>query len=126
MYQKRTDDEQHFFDLEENLGNQFVSEAKNMTGLVLKDAGIQMDRNVLFKQQESLETALERIWSGVEEGRIEVECLPVLRLVRSVSFPEISRKLRAPEIDHAKVIRELRLMVNTFQYLIKPKSSHYH
>ncbi|MFW9810151.1 MAG: hypothetical protein ACFFE6_12310 [Candidatus Thorarchaeota archaeon] len=125
MYQKGTDDEKHSFDLEENMGTQFVSEAKSMTGLVLKDAGMQMDRNILFKQQESLERALERVWSGVEEGRIEVECLPVLRLVRSISFPEISRKLRAPEIDHAKIIRELRLMVNTFQYVIKPKSSHY-
>lgn len=100
-----------------------MSEAKNMTGLVLKDADGQMDRNLLFKQHESMKEALERIWFGVEQGEVEVDCLPLLRTARSVFCPEISRKLKAPEIDHARIIRELKLMVNTFQYVIKPKSS---
>jgi hypothetical protein len=108
---------------EENLGSRFVSEAKNMTGLILEDAGNTMDRNLLLKQQECMEKALDDIWSGVESGDIIVDCLPLLRTARAVSCPEISRKLRAPEIDHAKIIRDLRLLVNTFTYVIKPKSS---
>ena len=124
MYQKRSDIE-HSFDSAENLGTHFVSEAKNMTGLVLKDADIQLDRNLLFKQHESMIEVLERIWSGVEQGKVEVDCLPLLRTARSVFCPEITRKLRAPEIDHARIIRELKLMVNTFQYVIKPKATRY-
>ncbi|MHA2026843.1 MAG: hypothetical protein ACW98U_13170 [Candidatus Thorarchaeota archaeon] len=124
MYQKRSDIE-HSLDSADNLGIHFVSEAKNMTGLVLKDANAKLDRNLLFKQHESMIEALERIWSGVEQGRVEVDCLPLLRTARSVFCPEISRKLKAPEIDHARIIRELRLMVNTFQYVIKPKDTHY-
>lgn len=125
MYQRSTEQEQHSIDSEENLSTQFVSEAKSMTGLILEDAGKQVDRNLLFKQQENLEDALERLWSGVEQGKVEVDCLPLFRATRSVSCPEISRKLRAPEIDHAKIIRELRLMVNTFYYVIKPKKTPY-
>ncbi|MFW9767399.1 MAG: hypothetical protein ACFFF9_09405 [Candidatus Thorarchaeota archaeon] len=122
MYQRRSDTEYPFLSVE-NLGTQFVSEAKNMTGLVLKDANGQMDRNLLFKQHASMRDALERIWSGVEQGKFEVDNLPLLRTTRTVFCPEISRKLKAPEIDHAKIIRDLRLMVNTFQYVIKPKDS---
>ncbi|MGY5864333.1 MAG: hypothetical protein RTV41_06995 [Candidatus Thorarchaeota archaeon] len=124
MYQRRSDIE-HSFSSADNLGTHFVSEAKNMTGLVLKDADRQVDRNLLFKQHESMREALERIWSGVEQGKVEVECMPLLRTARSVFCPEISRELKAPEIDHARIIRELRLMVNTFQYVIKPKDRHY-
>jgi hypothetical protein len=125
VYQRTTENEQHSLDSRENLGTQFVFEAKNMTGLILQDAGNQMDRNLLFKQHEIMKTTLDRIWSDVEEGKIEVDCLPLLRTARSVSCPEISRKLKAPEIDHAKIIRDLKLMLNTFRYVIKPKSSHY-
>ena len=122
MFQRRPDTEYPFLSAE-NLGTLFVSEAKNMTGLVLKDADNRMDRNLLFKQHESMKEALERIWSGVEKGELEVDCLPLLRTARSVFCPEISRKLTAPEIDHARIIRDLKLMVNTFQYVIKPKDS---
>jgi len=110
---------------EENLGSRFVSEAKNMTGLVLEDAGNRLDRNLLLKQHECMEKALDDIWNGVESGDIIVDCLPLLRTARAVSCPEISRKLHAPEIDHAKIIRDLRLLVNTFTYVIKPKKSGY-
>jgi hypothetical protein len=98
-----------------------VSEAKSMTGLILEDAGNSMDRNLLLKKQENMTQALDEIWKGVESGDIHVECLPLLRSARAVSCPEISRKLRSPEIDHAKIITDLRLLVNTFTYVIKPK-----
>jgi hypothetical protein len=122
MHQRSSDSDYPILSAE-NLGTQFVSEVKNMTGLVLKDATNSVDRNLLFKQHESLKDALERIWSGVEQGKFEVDCLPLLRSARSVFCPEISRKLKAPEIDHARIIRDLKLMVNSFQYVIKPKDS---
>lgn len=109
----------------ENLGTRFLSETKSMTGLVLEDAGNSLDRNLLLKQHEVVVEALEELWTGVEKGDVEVDCLPLLRTVRSISCPDISRKLRSPEIDHAKIIRDLRLLVNTFTYVIKPKSSRY-
>ncbi|MFW9794214.1 MAG: hypothetical protein ACFFEE_07930, partial [Candidatus Thorarchaeota archaeon] len=74
MYQKHKDDGRHSLISAENLGTQFVSEAKSMTGLVLKDAKDNLDRNILYKQQKNMEEALERLWSSVEEGKIEVDC----------------------------------------------------
>ena len=96
-----------------------------MTGLVLEDEGRRVDRNLLLKQHENVVRALEDLWISVENGEIHVECLPLLRTARDVSCPEISRKLHSPEIDHAKLIRDLRLLVNTFTYVIKPKSTKY-
>ena len=121
MYQRRSEEVQRLSSPGENLGTRFVSEAKSMTGLVLEDAGENMDRNLLLKQHENLIETLEELWNGVESGDVEVECLPLLRTARAVSCPEISRKLRSPEIDHAKIIRDLRLLVNTFTYVIKKR-----
>lgn len=123
MYQRRSKEENLQSIKAENLGTRFVSEAKSMTGLVLEDAGSSLDRNLLLKQHEIVVEALEDIWNCVERGNIEVDCLPLLRTARNVSCPEISRKLSSPEIDHEKIIRDLRLLVNTFTYVIKPKSS---
>jgi len=106
----------------DNLSNRFLSETKNLTGLVLEDASRQLDRNILLKQHENVVQALEDLWVGVENGEIRVECMPLLRSARDVSCPELSRKLQASELDHTKVIRDLKLLVNTFTYVIKPKS----
>ena len=125
MYRRRSEEVQCMSNPGENLGTRFLSETKSMTGLVLEDAGNSLDRNLLLKQHEVVVEALEELWTGVEKGNVEVDCLPLLRTVRSISCPDISRKLRSPEIDHAKIIRELRLLANTFTYVIKPKSSRY-
>lgn len=125
MDQRPSEEKHRSFTTVDNLGSRFVSEAKSMTGLVLEDAGKRMDRNILLKQQENVINALEEIWNGVESGDIHVECLPMLRSARSVSCPEISRKLRSPELDHVKLVRDLRLLVNTFTYVIKAQSANF-
>ena len=123
MFQRRSEQVQQPSSSDENLSTRFVSEAKSMTGLVLEAADNSLDRNLLLKQHEIVVDALEELWTGVEKGEVKVDCLPLLRTARCVSCPEISRKLRSPEINHAKIIRDLRLLVNTFTYVIKPKSS---
>jgi hypothetical protein len=125
MYQGHSEEVQKPSSAGENAGARFVSEAKNMTGLVLEDAGFGLERNLLLRQHEIVVEALEDLWNSVEKGDIEVECLPLLRTARSVSCPEISRKLTSPEIDHDKIIRDLRLLVNVFTYVIKPKRSRF-
>ena len=125
MYPRRSEQVQQPSSPDENVSTRFVSEAKSMTGLVLEAVGNSLDRNLLLKQHEVVVEALEELWTGVEKGDVKVECLPLLRTVRSVSCPEISRKLHSPEIDHARIIRDLRLLVNTFTYVIKPKSSQF-
>jgi hypothetical protein len=108
---------------DEELEARVVAVAKDMTSLVLKNVGKGMDRKILLKQHRNLVDALEELWNKVEKGDVVVDCLPLLRTAREVSCPEISRKLHAPDLDGAKIIRDLNLLANTFTYVIRPKNS---
>lgn len=89
----------------------------------MQDATGQMDRVAILDQQKNLIDALESIWHGVQEGRVSVQSLALLRATKNVSVPDIEKKLRSPSIDHARVISDLRLLINTFEYIIKPEMS---
>lgn len=101
----------------------FLNEAKYMTGLLLQDASDQVDRVEILYQQKMMVDALENLWSKVEEGEVRVQSVAVLRAAKNVSCPEIANRLKSPNIDHARVVRDLRLLINTFEYIIKPESS---
>ncbi|MFW9961824.1 MAG: hypothetical protein ACFFDV_12460 [Candidatus Thorarchaeota archaeon] len=124
MYQKysssKLDDREHS---SASPGIRFVNEAKYMTGLLIQDATGQMDRIEILNQQKNLIDALESIWHGVQDGSVTVQSLAVLRATKNVSFPDIEKKLKSPSIDHARVISDLRLLINTFEYIIKPEMS---
>jgi len=94
-----------------------------MTGLLMQDATGQMDRIEILNQQKNLIDALESVWHGVQDGSVTVQSLAVLRATKNVSFPDIEKKLKSPSIDHARVISDLRLLINTFEYIIKPEMS---
>jgi hypothetical protein len=101
----------------------FLNEAKYMTGLLLQDATNRVDRVEILSQQKLMADALENLWSKVEEGSVRVQSIAVLRAAKNVSCPEIANRLKSPDIDHARVVRDLRLLINTFEYVIKPESS---
>lgn len=87
----------------------------------MQDATNKLDRIEILNQQRNLHEALESIWRGVEEGYIRVRSIAVLRAAKNVYCPEIETMLKSPNIDHAKVIKDLRLLINTFEYIIKPE-----
>jgi hypothetical protein len=92
-----------------------------MTGLLLQDATGQLDRIEILNQQKSMIEALESLWQSVEEGTVRVGSVALLRATKNISFPDIERKLKSSSIDHARVISDLRLLINTFEYIIKPE-----
>ncbi|MFW9843383.1 MAG: hypothetical protein ACFFEV_02285 [Candidatus Thorarchaeota archaeon] len=100
----------------------FLNEAKYMTGLLLQDASNQVDRVQILSQQKMMTDALERLWHDVEKGSVRVQSIAVLRAAKNVSCPEIANRLKSPNIDHARVVRDLRLLINTFEYVIKPEN----
>lgn len=124
MYQKyssdKLDDREHS---SASPGTRFVNEAKYMTGLLLQDATSQLDRIEILNQQKNLIDALESLWHGVEEGTVRVQSLALLRATKNISFPDIEKKIKSSSIDHARVISDLRLLINTFEYIIKPEMS---
>jgi len=99
----------------------FLNEAKYMTGLLLQDASKQLDRVEILSQQQMMSDALDSLWREVEDGSVRVNSIAVLRAAKIVSCPEIGKRLKDPSIDHAKVLRDLRILINTFEYIIKPK-----
>ena len=92
-----------------------------MAGLILQDASSQLDRIEILNQQRNLQNALDKIWQGVEEGHIRVRSIAVLRAAKNVSCPDIENRLKSPNIDHARIIKDIRLLINTFEYIIKPE-----
>jgi hypothetical protein len=102
-------------------GTRFLNEAKYMTGLLVQDATRQLDRIEILNQQKNMIDALESLWHCVEEGTVRVQSLALLRATKNISFPDIERKLKGPSIDHSRVISDLRLVINTFEYIIKPE-----
>ncbi|TFG94094.1 hypothetical protein E4H12_15820 [Candidatus Thorarchaeota archaeon] len=103
--------------------SQFLNEAKFMTGLLLQDASNQIDRVEILYQQKMMAEALDTLWCKVEEGSVRVQSIAVLRAAKNVSCPEIANRLKSPNIDHARIVRDLRLLINTFEYIIKPEIS---
>ena len=101
----------------------FLNEAKYMTGLLLQDASNQVDRVEILSQQKMMADALENLWTKVEDGKVRVQSIAVLRAAKNVSCPEIANRIKSPNIDHARVVRDLRLLINTFEYVIKPEIS---
>ena len=99
----------------------FLSEAKYMTGLLLQDASNQLDRVEILSQQKMMADALDTLWREVEDGSVRVYSIAVLRAAKIVSCPEIGKHLKDPSINHAKVLRDLRILINTFEYIIKPE-----
>jgi hypothetical protein len=99
----------------------FLNEAKYMTGLLLQDASNQIDRVEILSQQKMMSDALEKLWREVQDGNVRVQSIAVLRAAKNVSCPEIANRLKSSNIDHARVVRDLRLLINTFEYIIKPE-----
>jgi hypothetical protein len=92
-----------------------------MTGLLLQDASNQLDRVEILSQQKMMSDALDTLWHEVEDGSVRVNSIAVLRAAKIVSCPEIEKRLKDPSIDHAKVLRDLRILISTFEYIIKPE-----
>ena len=99
----------------------FLNEAKYMTGLLLQDASNQLDRVEILSQQKMMADALDTLWQEVENGSVRVNSIAVLRAAKIVSCPEIGKHLKDPSIDHAKVLRNIRILISTFEYIIKPE-----
>ncbi len=94
-----------------------------MTGLLLQDASNRMDRVEILSQQKVMENALDKLWKDVEEGKVRVQSIAALRAAKTVSCKGIANRLKSPNVDHARVVRDLRLLINTFEYVIKPEPS---
>ncbi len=77
-------------------------------------------RGTLLSLHGDLINALDRIWMRASEGIIYVESIAILRALRKVTCPDIESQLMKPVLDYRRILRDLRLFINTLDHLLIP------
>jgi hypothetical protein len=77
--------------------------------------------DALLEKLRRMTAALDDLWNRVEAGEFRVSSRALLRTARSVWCPDIGRRLRDSCPDCARISRDVRLLINTFEYIIKPE-----
>ncbi|MHA2360803.1 MAG: hypothetical protein ACXAB6_02580 [Candidatus Thorarchaeota archaeon] len=95
----------------------------NITGIaldIIECIQNKIRRNVIVLHFSTLEETVERFWHDVQIGAIEVESMALLRAIRTIMCRDLGRQLRQPYFNQNKVLREIRLLINTVQHIIVP------
>jgi hypothetical protein len=99
----------------------FVTEAKIMADLLCQHQDGGCNRDTLMQKQRLLKQALDDLWIDVQSGRKRVGSVALLRMYKTLTFPMITERLARSEINHEGILREINLLINTFQYVLKPE-----
>jgi hypothetical protein len=79
-----------------------------------------VDQPLLYAHYATLEEALERLWDGVMGGYIQIESIAILRMLRTVTCYDLKRHFMQPVLRRDLLIRDLRLFINTVEYVLLP------
>jgi hypothetical protein len=71
-------------------------------------------------QQQKLENALNTFWCEVDSGRLQVESTALLRAMYSITCSELPTHLSDSHYDGNRVIKNLKLFLNTVEHVLKP------
>jgi len=100
-----------------------LNSLKSKASRIIEDVRINEARPVMLKHQAELSSEIDRLWQAVQSGSMNVDSVPMLRFMKDVGCRELKNKLSAQRLDGVRIIRELNLLVNTMQYVLKPKES---
>jgi hypothetical protein len=92
-----------------------------MQRLVDEDMHTGIDRAPLLDCLGTLVDSIDDLWRGVQQGVVSVGSVPLLRVIKDITCWDLHQRLREPHLQHARILRDLRLFVNTMDYLIVPK-----
>jgi len=96
---------------------------KSKASRIIEDVRINEARPIMLKHQAELSNEIDRLWQAVQSGSMNVDSIPMLRFMKDVGCSELKNKLSAQQLDGVRIIRELNLLVNTMQFVLKPKES---
>jgi len=96
---------------------------KSKASRIIEDVRINEARPVMLRHQAELSNEIDRLWQAVQSGSMNVDSVPMLRFMKDVGCGELKNKLSARQLDGVRIIRELNLLVNTMQFVLKPKES---
>jgi len=100
-----------------------LSSVKNKASRIIDDMRTNETRPVMLRHQAELSDEIDRLWQAVQSGSMNVDSVPMLRFMKEVGCRELRNKLSAQQLDHVKITRELNLLMNTMQFVLKPKES---
>ncbi len=92
-----------------------------MQTLVDEDMHAGIDRALLLDHLRTLVESVDDLWRSVQQGAVSVGSVPLLRVLKDITCWDLHQKLREPHLQHARILRDLRLFVNTMDYLIVPR-----
>lgn len=92
-----------------------------MAEILCRDESGECDKNTLMEKHQLMKNALDHLWKEVQSGKKRVGSVALLRIYRNLTCPGIAERISSLEINREGIIRELNLLINTFQYVIKPE-----
>jgi len=100
-----------------------LRDLKAIHDLAMRVATRRMSHRILVDFHDSLMWSINDMWQDAMEGRLAVDSIPVLRVLRNVHCRDLLRLIREPELHRNKIIRETRLMRNILVNIIRPQSN---
>lgn len=89
-----------------------------MAGRLIDDLTKGADTTVVTSHGQVLAQHIEALCREVDAGRIAVDSMAMLRVVRDVTCKDIISQLAFPNGNKERVVRELRLLVNTVRHVL--------
>ena len=110
-------------DLEESHQKAALNSLKSKASRIIEDVKLNEARPVMLRHQAELSNEIDRLWQAVQSGSMNVDSVPMLRFMKDVGCRELKNKLSAQQLDGVRITRELNLLINTMQFVLKPKES---
>lgn len=98
-----------------------LRELETIRSLVIQDVEAGINRMLLLAHHRRLSTALDETWADIQEGRVAVESIQVLRALRITHIPDLWQALAEPVMRHSRVIRETKFISNLILNVVRPK-----
>ncbi len=81
------------------------------------------DTVILESLARRFTAGLDNFWNTVQSGKIRIESIALLRVIKNITCRDLPEKMSAPNLDKKKVARDLGLFVNQLNFVLKPKLS---
>ncbi|MHA1814121.1 MAG: hypothetical protein ACTSYX_11900 [Candidatus Thorarchaeota archaeon] len=100
-----------------------LRDLKAIHDLAMRIATRRMSHRILVDFHDSLTWSINDMWQDAMEGRLAVDSIPVLRVLRDVQCRDLLTLIRQPDLHRDRIIRETRLMRNILVNIIRPQSN---
>jgi len=110
-------------DSEDSYQKAALNSLKSKASRIIEDVKLNEARPVMLRHQVELSNEIDKLWQAVQSGSMNVDSVPMLRFMKDVGCRELKNKLNAQQLDGVKITRELNLLINTMQFVLKPKES---